>query len=116
MSASAPSRCGLSTGACRSAWHESADLVTLLSSVASLDDTPVDLYLSRTAPSAVDVFAKRHETELAPRQARYYKELIPVGRPQAGQQLGFEVDLDACTGCKACVAACHSLNGLDDSE
>jgi Fe-S-cluster-containing dehydrogenase component len=26
------------------------------------------------------------------------------------------VDLDACTGCKACVSACHSLNGLDEDE
>ena len=26
------------------------------------------------------------------------------------------MDLDACTGCKACVTACHSLNGLDDGE
>jgi Fe-S-cluster-containing dehydrogenase component/DMSO reductase anchor subunit len=26
------------------------------------------------------------------------------------------VDLDRCSGCKACVTACHSLNGLDDGE
>ena len=26
------------------------------------------------------------------------------------------MDLDSCTGCKACVVACHSLNGLDDDE
>jgi formate dehydrogenase iron-sulfur subunit len=30
--------------------------------------------------------------------------------------LAFEVNLDACTGCKACVSACHSLNGLDENE
>jgi Fe-S-cluster-containing dehydrogenase component/DMSO reductase anchor subunit len=90
--------------------------VTLLSSVAPVDDTPIDVYLARANLSAVDVFAKRHEAELEPRQARYYQELIPVGPPKAGQQLGFEVDLDGCTGCKACVAACHSLNGLDDGE
>lgn len=47
---------------------------------------------------------------------RHYRELIPVGKPGAGEQFAFEVNLDACTGCKACVAACHSLNGLDDNE
>jgi len=26
------------------------------------------------------------------------------------------VNLDQCSGCKACVSACHSLNGLDDGE
>ena len=31
-------------------------------------------------------------------------------------KLAFQVDLDACTGCKACVTACHRLNGLDDDE
>src|SRR4030095_7765056 len=31
-------------------------------------------------------------------------------------QYAFEVDLDQCSGCKACVTACHSLNGLDDDE
>lgn len=34
----------------------------------------------------------------------------------AGEQYRFEVDLDACSGCKACVSACHSLNGLEESE
>jgi Fe-S-cluster-containing dehydrogenase component/DMSO reductase anchor subunit len=42
--------------------------------------------------------------------------LIPLTAPSAGEQYAFEVDLDACTGCKSCVAACHSLNGLDDDE
>ena len=26
------------------------------------------------------------------------------------------MDLDKCSGCKACVVACHTLNGLDDDE
>lgn len=43
-------------------------------------------------------------------------QLIPLSRPHPGEQYAFEVDLDACTGCKSCVAACHSLNGLDDTE
>ena len=33
-----------------------------------------------------------------------------------GAICSLEVSLDACTGCKACVAACHSLNGLDEHE
>lgn len=49
-------------------------------------------------------------------QARHYRELIPLSKPKPGEQYAFEVNLDQCTGCKACVAACHSLNGLDDDE
>ncbi len=30
--------------------------------------------------------------------------------------MAFQVDLDQCSGCKACVVACHSLNGLDKGE
>ncbi len=66
--------------------------------------------------TAVERFAAAHESCEAPAQAKYYRSLIPLQRPQPGQQYAFEVDLDACTGCKACVAGCHSLNGLDDNE
>ncbi len=45
-----------------------------------------------------------------------FRELIPVGLPQAGEQFAFEVDLDACSGCKACVTACHNLNDLEPGE
>jgi Fe-S-cluster-containing dehydrogenase component/DMSO reductase anchor subunit len=45
-----------------------------------------------------------------------FTHLIPLSRPDPGGQYAFEVNLDACTGCKACVAACHSLNGLDEGE
>ncbi|HEX9506293.1 MAG TPA: 4Fe-4S dicluster domain-containing protein, partial [Acidimicrobiia bacterium] len=91
--------------------------MTLLSAVAPVVETPVDRWLSEQADlSAVERFAQRHEGELVPRQARYYRDLIPLSAPGPGQQYGFEVDLDACTGCKACVTACHSLNGLDDDE
>jgi formate dehydrogenase iron-sulfur subunit len=66
--------------------------------------------------TAVERFARKHEACEVPAQARYYRDLIPLERPGPGQQYAFEVDLDACTGCKACVAACHSLNGLDEEE
>ncbi len=48
--------------------------------------------------------------------AEHYRTLIPLTKPVSGEQYAFEVSLDRCTGCKACVSACHSLNGLDDHE
>lgn len=48
--------------------------------------------------------------------ARRFSHLIPLSQPGPGEQYSFEVNLDSCTGCKACVAACHSLNGLDENE
>jgi formate dehydrogenase iron-sulfur subunit len=66
--------------------------------------------------TAVERFARRHEEGALPAQARYYRDLIPLARPRPGEQYAFAVDLDACTGCKACVSACHSLNGLEDDE
>ncbi len=51
-----------------------------------------------------------------PDLADHYRSLIPLTKPGTGEQYAFEVSLDRCTGCKACVSACHSLNGLDDDE
>lgn len=91
--------------------------MTLLSAVAAVEETPVDRFLAEQADlTAVERFAQRHEAALVPAQARYYRDLVPLTAPGPGQQYAFEVDLDACTGCKACVVACHSLNGLDDGE
>jgi len=62
---------------------------------------------------------RQHDGEpqtAAPLQERFYKKLIPLGKPRSGEQYAFEVNLDQCTGCKACVVACHSLNGLDEHE
>jgi Fe-S-cluster-containing dehydrogenase component/DMSO reductase anchor subunit len=64
----------------------------------------------------VERFARAHDRGDAPAQARYYRDLIPTAKPGPGQQYAFAVDLDACTGCKACVSACHSLNGLEEHE
>ena len=66
--------------------------------------------------TAVDRFAQRHAEETGPQQARYYRDLLPAGPPDVGEHFAFRVDLDACTGCKACVTACHSLNGLASDE
>ncbi|HET9960589.1 MAG TPA: DmsC/YnfH family molybdoenzyme membrane anchor subunit [Polyangiaceae bacterium] len=66
--------------------------------------------------TAVERFSRVHEEGGVPAQAKYYRDLIPLERPRPGEQYAFEVDLDACTGCKACVSACHTLNGLDENE
>ena len=66
--------------------------------------------------SAVERFAQAHENGSIPAQAKHYQRLLPASLPTAGQQYAFEVDLDHCSGCKACVTACHSLNGLDETE
>lgn len=66
--------------------------------------------------TAVERFSRRHEADELPPGERVYKDLIPFAKPAKGQQYAFQVDLDACTGCKACVTACHRLNGLDDDE
>lgn len=65
--------------------------------------------------TAVERFAQHHgESQRA--EERYYRSLIPASPPGPGQQYGFEVDLDRCSGCKACVTACHVMNGLDEQE
>lgn len=66
------------------------------------------------APAAVR-FAARHD-ELVEVGVRWYSDRIPLTAPGPGEQYAFRVDLDRCTGCKSCVAACHSLNGLDPGE
>ncbi len=64
--------------------------------------------------TAVEAFARAHERhEIA---EPHYRKLLPASAPRPGEQYAFEVDLDKCSGCQACVTACHSLNGLDDGE
>ncbi len=65
--------------------------------------------------TAVEAFAANADHWHQARAARY-QALLPAAPPQPGEQYAFEVDLDRCSGCKACVTACHSLNGLDETE
>jgi formate dehydrogenase iron-sulfur subunit len=75
-----------------------------------------DLLSEQQLLTPVAKFARRHEQGAPPAQEKYYRDLIPLSLPETGQQYAFAVDLDACTGCKACVTACHNLNGLDEDE
>jgi formate dehydrogenase iron-sulfur subunit len=66
--------------------------------------------------TAVDRFSQQYKHATSPVHFSSYKDLIPIRKPSTGEQYSFSVDLDKCTGCKSCVVACHSLNGLDETE
>ncbi|PTY02431.1 molybdopterin oxidoreductase [Opitutaceae bacterium EW11] len=78
--------------------------------------TLVDDYLAEQQRLQTPVQRASEAFDRAERSATSWSELIPLSRPSPGEQYAFEVDLDRCTGCKACVAGCHSLNGLDEDE
>jgi len=75
-----------------------------------------ELLAEQRSLTAVERFAQAHADASTPLLESRYRDLIPLSRPGVGEQYSFEVDLDICSGCKACVAACHSLNGLDEGE
>jgi Fe-S-cluster-containing dehydrogenase component/DMSO reductase anchor subunit len=72
--------------------------------------------------SAVEQFSDWHTAQdganhaTIPSQEKYYRSLLPATAPGPNQQLAFEVNLDSCSGCKACVVACHTMNGLEEDE
>jgi formate dehydrogenase iron-sulfur subunit len=83
--------------------------------------TLVDHFLAEQASTtAVERFSRAQAANDDPeqpfamaRRSGFWRDLMPVTPPGPGQQYAFEVDLDACSGCKACVVACSNLNGLD---
>ncbi|MGB7344947.1 MAG: DmsC/YnfH family molybdoenzyme membrane anchor subunit [Pirellulaceae bacterium] len=70
--------------------------------------------------TAVERFSALHESgdldHGVPAQEKYYRDLLPASPPSPSKQFAFEVDLDKCSGCKACVVACHTMNGLEEDE
>ncbi len=75
-----------------------------------------DLLEEQQRLTAVERFSRRHDRHALPAMETHYRALLPAAPPGEGEQYAFEVDLDACSGCKGCVTACHNLNGLDDAE
>ena len=75
-----------------------------------------DLLGEQQLLTPVAIFSRKHERHAVPARAKYYSDLIPLSSPAPGEQYAFAVDLDACTGCQACVTACHNMNGLDEGE
>jgi len=76
------------------------------------------LLAEQQSVAAVETFARHHDDGVLSPELKVYEERFRIDHSalRPGQQLAFQVDLDACTGCKACVAACHSMNGLAPEE
>jgi len=89
----------------------------MLETINPSEPTLIDKLLAdQRELSAVTRFSRQHARQEIPAQAKYYRDLIPLSLPKKGEQYAFEVDLDKCSGCKACVTACHNLNGLAENE
>jgi Fe-S-cluster-containing dehydrogenase component/DMSO reductase anchor subunit len=75
-----------------------------------------ELLAEQRTLTAVERFARYHGDHSHNAKQSLYRALMPARSPNPGEQYAFSVDLDACSGCKSCVAACHSLNGLEEGE
>ncbi len=83
---------------------------------------------AETSPSAQALLDKPAVAHGAPSAMNLELPISTAPAPWAGRNDGLiqllldeqqrlsAVDLDRCSGCKACVTACHTLNGLDESE
>lgn len=79
------------------------------------DKTLIDLLLEEQGQVDTPVGRFAEAAEANEGEAPF-QGLIPLSAPRRGEQFAFEVNLDKCSGCKGCVTACHSLNGLDENE
>ena len=83
-----------------------------------LQETPIDRLLrsEQEWETPVERYAKIYDAKKGAIPTPFFQDLVPLNVPGENEQYAFEVNLDACSGCKACVSACHSLNGLDSTE
>ena len=84
----------------------------------TVEESPLEMLLQEQSSlqTPVGQFSEQHASLATQSKASFYQQLLPISKPKAGEQYAFKVELDKCTGCKACVSACHSLNGLDEDE
>lgn len=84
---------------------------------SSFKEPPISAYLrlQQQLDTPVARFSREHQ-QSSGSPGENVTQLIPLSAPAPGEQYAFAVDLDACSGCKACVSACHSLNGLEEDE
>lgn len=64
----------------------------------------------------VEMFSEAHDDGLLDHTAKKFQHLLPATSLHPNEQYAFEVNLDACSGCKACVVGCHHKNGLGENE
>ena len=102
----------------RGMFTEEADATPAAARPSEVTRTLVDDYLAeqQRLQTPVRRFSEAHDRQAFAERIQQWRELIPLSEPGPGEQYAFEVDLDRCTGCKACVAGCHSLNGLEEDE
>ncbi len=80
-------------------------------------ETLVDRLLREQSElTAVQRFSQLVDASSEPLQARYYRALLPAASPAPANNTPSRWTSTGAAGCKACVTACHNLNGLDDDE
>ena len=91
-------------------------MTTLVGPTENEARTLIDALLAEQRDlSAVERFSSWQESQCRTPTSSY-RHLVPLTAPVPGEQYAFEVNLDKCSGCKACVSACHALNCLDEHE